>query len=475
MASQEVKTILSTIPDGRTKYFRYRQRQLWSLHKWVDLHQDAIKASFLSDNIAVGSETQYLIAEILLEIRQNYEALDLKSELDLEYAIAKGQNRPDRKVPENLIYIIPDKYTQLYSVISAVSAAIAAGSGCIVELVHDPTQTNQLLRRCFAEALDPAAYTCVTSRPPANILAKCLIVDQTGGIAPGVGRRLLSSDATAATMAVIDRTANLALAAAELGTALRAFSSKGPYAPRCILINEFVAEEFVSMLPEELSRTFDKPLSAPDSSPASQVSRGHGSKSPAITQLSDRHSDDLQLKVSRDTPIQLLSFSSLDDVIDGVQNKSEQQPLSALYIFSDGPSAKYLAQFIAARVSFVNHIPAKLSIGPAAPIGYAVTPSNRYHRDMFTSPSPQYAHQIGSEVSAGEAFAAAPSQLVSKLYGASKTSLRPPDQPKAGDVNFFLQALLASGVFIVTPIAVFTYLGASKLGLSVLPWLTSKK
>lgn len=288
MASQEITTILSTIPDGRTRYFRYRQRQLWSLHNWVDAHQDAIKASFLSDNIAVDSETQYLIAEILLEIRQNFEALDLKAEVDLEYATAKGQNRPDRKVPEDLIYIIPDKYTQLYSVISAVSAAIAAGSGCMVEVVHNLTQTNQLLRRCFAEALDPAAYTCVTSRPPATILARCLIVNQTGEIAPGVGRRLLSSGPTAATVAVIDRTANLALAAAELGAALRAFSSKGPYAPRCILINEFVAEEFVRMLPEELSRNIDKPSSIPDSSSASKITRGHGSQSPAIVQLGSR-------------------------------------------------------------------------------------------------------------------------------------------------------------------------------------------
>lgn len=91
------------------------------------------------------------------------------------------------------------------------------------------------------------------------------------------------------------------------------------------------------------------------------------------------------------------------------------------------------------------------------------------------SPSPQYAHKTGSEVSAGEAFAATPSQSVTRLYEASRSPLRPPNQPKAGDVNFFLQALLASGLFIVTPMAVFTYLGASKLGLTVLPWLRSKK
>ena len=57
--------------------------------------------------------------------------------------------------------------------------------------------------------------------------------------------------------------------------------------------------------------------------------------------------------------VTVLSTSSLDDAIDGV-NSSEKQALLALYVFADGPAAKYLTQFIRTRVSFVNHIPTTL-------------------------------------------------------------------------------------------------------------------
>ena len=56
---------------------------------------------------------------------------------------------------------------------------------------------------------------------------------------------------------------------------------------------------------------------------------------------------------------ELLAVSSLDDAIDIVGSKTSR-PLLALYVFADPKSAKYLAQFIRADVSFINHIPASL-------------------------------------------------------------------------------------------------------------------
>jgi hypothetical protein len=55
----------------------------------------------------------------------------------------------------------------------------------------------------------------------------------------------------------------------------------------------------------------------------------------------------------------VLATSSHDDAIDAI-NATSQDALLALYVFADGPSAKYLTQFIRTRVSFVNHIPTNI-------------------------------------------------------------------------------------------------------------------
>lgn len=47
--------------------------------------------------------------------------------------------------------------------------------------------------------------------------------------------------------------------------------------------------------------------------------------------------------------------TSLDDAIDRLSNSDIE--LGALYIFAGLKEAKYLSQYIPARVSFVNHIP----------------------------------------------------------------------------------------------------------------------
>jgi acyl-CoA reductase-like NAD-dependent aldehyde dehydrogenase len=53
------------------------------------------------------------------------------------------------------------------------------------------------------------------------------------------------------------------------------------------------------------------------------------------------------------------AISSLDDGID-YANQSTESTLAASYIFAALPEANYLANFVDAHVSFINHIPTEL-------------------------------------------------------------------------------------------------------------------
>ena len=56
-------------------------------------------------------------------------------------------------------------------------------------------------------------------------------------------------------VAVVDRTADLATAARTIATSTVLFAGKGPYAPSCILVNEFVEKEFCRIFEQCASAT----------------------------------------------------------------------------------------------------------------------------------------------------------------------------------------------------------------------------
>jgi hypothetical protein len=58
----------------------------------------------------------------------------------------------------------------------------------------------------------------------------------------------LPSTGTLRTAAIVDRTANLAVAAADLVISRFAFNGRSPYSPDIILVNEFCAQSFFDLL-----------------------------------------------------------------------------------------------------------------------------------------------------------------------------------------------------------------------------------
>ena len=70
------------------------------------------------------------------------------------------------------------------------------------------------------------------------------MIDQQNNTSPENARRLLRSDKAAGTVAIVDRTANIDLAAKNIAVSMTLYSGRGPYAPTCILVNEFVWSKF---------------------------------------------------------------------------------------------------------------------------------------------------------------------------------------------------------------------------------------
>lgn len=132
--AQSLQAVREAAIDGRIHNVIYRQLQLESLQKTLFEHADAIKQAISKDSCHGDNETaiEYLLA--MKNLTAHYQSLDFKSTLKDEYAILKGEDREGRQEPFGIVYIVPTNYTLFYSVIVAVSAAIAAGNCVVIEV-----------------------------------------------------------------------------------------------------------------------------------------------------------------------------------------------------------------------------------------------------------------------------------------------------------------------------------------------------
>lgn len=136
MTSLEIEGVLSTAQDGRTKDIRYRQRQFLSLHQWIVSNRTNIETAVRQDDHCSEPEAQFVLALTLQDLRRQYNVLNLKSVLEEEYRVKTGRNNAAGNCPEDVVYIVPEKFTTFYSVMSALFAGIAAGSCCIIEVLN---------------------------------------------------------------------------------------------------------------------------------------------------------------------------------------------------------------------------------------------------------------------------------------------------------------------------------------------------
>lgn len=305
-----------------------------------------------------------------------------------------------------------------------------------------------------------------------SLLESALVVRQTGNEqVPGLN--LLSSPAESKTVAVVDRTADISLAAQELVAATFTFGGRSPYAPDYILVNEFVKRAFLQAVVAECAKfnslqdvnppaeksskaqaMNDYVTSLRQADPQSRIVLQE--QNMAVLDLYDRAKAPLTTK--NEYPLMIVhGIRSLDDAIDliGSSTSNIRAANLAAYHFGNPATGKYLSQFIDAEVSFVNHVPRELLVGPAFPTGHPIELQIRYPRELFTVHRPAFIDSSGSEKRIREVLVSSNRAASAKLIEAATAPLNVMKRHPGGGVGFFEQGfLMNAGIILTTTVSI---------------------
>lgn len=283
----------------------------------------------------------------------------------------------------------------------------------------------------------------------------------------------------------MDRTADLAVAAEHLVTARFAFAGTSPYAPDLVLVNEFVKKEFLEHVMAHSIRFLSGSNGITDSSNTKAHKTGSRTAE-AFQTLSSNKSWTLSVTTQGDNgaivelsnltalppkssqPIFVISaITSLEHAISLVDEDTEPQgTLLAAYLFGTSSVGKYLSQFIKADVSFINHIPYRLLLGPAAPSVQAIDVEKRYTTRHFTRPSPAFITPPSSQATISRAIASKDLRKTSaELLAKSTLEIKEKKRAEWIAIGFFEQGILLglslASIPLLTAIGASLYYGVS--------------
>lgn len=449
--------------DGRFDTIYHRQVELESLCKALIDNVNEIKQAIAADSGHTPAEVAVEYHRALLAVKRDYATLEPVKAHEQEYLIANGKDASDRRTPAGVVYIEPTTHTLFYSTIAPLSAALAAGNTVIVLLENNLRAVPGLLRKLLTASLDADAVAVASKPVPDNDLPASAIRVLQNGI-DGIPRlNQLTSRSGSAVVAVVDRTADVKLAARELVAARFRFGGRSPYAPDVVLVNEFAKKDFLHAVVSETVQVLntagskqeqvgDSIKRLQESNPNMRIISQEGTA--AVVELSSRTG---LVGTKMSAPIFAIhAVKSLDDAIDLVGSQSTAPALAA-YHFGNPKTGKYLSQFIAAEASFVNHVPHELLIGPAWPSGRRVDTACHYPIEAFSVARPVAiqpstpSEQMASALSTKSSNTQTQKQLTAEATAPLKTFKRNP----GGGVGFFEQGFLYNaGLLLVSTVMV---------------------
>ena len=132
---------------------------------------------------------------------------------------------------------------------------------------------------------------------------------------------------------------------------------------------------------------------------------------------------------------------------------------AATYIFASLAAAKYLAESIEAQISWINHVPHNMLVGPAIPLNKRSSHTSRYTTGMFEFPRPHLLRRT-SEVT-----------IIKRILNKENTPLSHPSirelfmplpstrQRKGYHIGFFEQGFLTGGLLLTSVATVMAAYG----------------
>jgi aldehyde dehydrogenase (NAD+) len=275
-----------------------------------------------------------------------------------------------------------------------------------------------LLRKLLPQAIENDSFAVLSKTPSSDTLSACLqVLQETNTDVPTYSQLRSPRNKV---IAVVDRTADLALAAEQLVAARFAFGGTSPYAPDLVLVNEFVKKEFLEHALNQsiryLSGSDEITANGSTSSPRHTAQKPASGIAEAFKTLQDSKSWKLSVITKGDNGavVEMFNLSSLPpkvtqpllcvSAITSLEHAislvdDDAQTLLSAYHFGIPSSGKYLSQFINADVSFVNHVPYRILLGPAAPSFHQIDIEKRYTPQNFMRASPAYIVPSPAQVS----------------------------------------------------------------------------
>ena len=134
MSQQNFAPLRAAVIDGRAQNVYYKMTQLEHLHKSLVKNASAIQNAIVADTGNTSGEAKIEYTLALNALRDQFVQLDPKKILDEEYAVTRKQNASNMRVGAGSVVIQPASYGLVYSVITPLVAAIAAGNCVIVQV-----------------------------------------------------------------------------------------------------------------------------------------------------------------------------------------------------------------------------------------------------------------------------------------------------------------------------------------------------
>ncbi|KAK1064212.1 hypothetical protein LTR74_008838 [Friedmanniomyces endolithicus] len=453
--------------DGRAHNVFYRQVQLERLCQALISNASKLRDAIATDYSHSPAEIAVELNLAISAIRRDYATLEPKAAHQEEYLIEGGEDAPNSRRPAGIVYIEPCTHTLLYSVVAPLSAAIAAGSCVVVLLENNLRAVSSLLRRILPSALDPDTFAIASSPTDDQTFLDLAIHVNQNDSERWPKANQIASPVHCRTLAVVDRTGNVTLAARELVAARFSFGGSSPYAPDVVFVNEFARQSFLQAVVAECVQAGSSAGAAEDMKPKSTVSsrvdeRIESLKSLdsglrvvvqesnfAVVEVTTRKTG-LLIQKSTAPVLVVHAVRSLDDVIDLVGSTSKGIPALAAFHFSNPASAKYLTQFIDANVAFVNSIPRELLVGPAFPTAHPIDLAMRYPPRLLTEPRPAYIKPAAGSHKISLALASSDNAATHALIAEATAPLAAMKRHPGGGVGFFEQGFLMNAALILT-------------------------
>jgi acyl-CoA reductase-like NAD-dependent aldehyde dehydrogenase len=132
--SNPVQRVLDAAVEGQARSARHIQKQLSKLHATLTKEGAAIRSAISSESKQSTAEVEVQYALALEAVAACFADSNFEKALRAEFSLSRSENAPSNSVPYSVAYIVPSTYNVVYSCVSAVTAAISAGSCVILEV-----------------------------------------------------------------------------------------------------------------------------------------------------------------------------------------------------------------------------------------------------------------------------------------------------------------------------------------------------